>query len=1021
MLRDASSTAVLGGAPLIGIPHDTSANGAVAAAIAPVVDQGRIIGAVRLDYRLAVIEEEIADLSRNLGLGLLVAGAACAAFAGVLASSLAAPMQRLAEAARAVARGDLSRRARLRGRDEVAQAGAAFDSLAESLEALEFSRREVMSEVSHDLHGLATGLSAAAEALQRGALDDAELAPLLLQGIAARTRQISRLADDLLQTTRLETGRLVLETQLASPAALIEQTAAEFALQAAERGVTIHIQTEDPPALAQLDAVRLLQALANLVENALRHTPPGGTITLGAQIEQGWLHLSVGDSGSGVPSDEAARMFTRFYRPSGGRPGRLGLGLGIVRGIAEAHGGRVEVASGLGAGAIFTLLIPVATVAPALPAETAPARQHYLIAPITEGQPMIQVSQPRKAFGTNDLLDEISFHISPRDRVGLVAVNGAGKTTLMRILASELPPDGGSVTVTKGATVGYLPQDSGCEPGNTVRQELISGRAELTALEAELAAAEYELESTAPDDPALGEIIARYGLLHDRFDDLRGHDVETEIGIVMHGLGFAQDDVHRPVETFSGGWQMRIALGRLLLQRPDLLLLDEPTNHLDVAAVEWLEDYLRGYPGALLIVSHDRTILDRVTNRTLELSRGQLDEYAGGYSAYVEEKARRAAVQAKAFEQQQQLIQRTQEWIDRFGAKSSKATQAKSREKFLERMDRIEAPDGYDKRIALRFDAAGRSGRTVLEAMNLTRRFDKLTVLNKVNLSVERGERVALVGPNGAGKSTLIRLLAGVDAPDEGEVRRGHNVLAAYFAQRQAETLDPELTVLEQIAGAGETSVGELRGLLGRFLFTGDDVFKRVGMLSGGERSRLAFAKMLLAPSNVLLLDEPTNHLDIPSKEALEQALLSYEGAIVLVSHDRYLIDRIATRVIAVGDGGLEIHLGNYTQYRERLAAREREAAVAAAQAAAAEARAAKRAPSRAPGEAAAVRRKVRELETEIARMEAQTAELAERLADPALYLDHQKAQAVAARHERRTRQLEKLMAEWEAVAAQVM
>jgi ATP-binding cassette subfamily F protein 3 len=518
----------------------------------------------------------------------------------------------------------------------------------------------------------------------------------------------------------------------------------------------------------------------------------------------------------------------------------------------------------------------------------------------------------------------------------------------------------------------------------------------------------------------LDELVERHGLLQHRFDGLRGYDADTEIGIVLHALGFSTADAPRPVETFSGGWQMRIALGRLLLQRPDLLLLDEPTNHLDVAAVEWLEDYLRTYPGAIVMVSHDRYILDRVTTRTLELSKGEVEEYAANYSGFVVERERRREVQAQAYERQQALINRTQQWIDRFGAKNTKASLARSRAHMLERLERIEAPDAGSKHIGLRFDPAERSGRVVLEAVDVTRRFGPLTVLDGVNLTVERGDRIALVGPNGAGKSTLMRLLAQADAPDGGMIHRGHNVQAAYFAQHQAEALNPALTVLEELGDGSDLGQGQLRAILGRFLFSGDDAFKLVAVLSGGERSRLAFAKMLLQDVNLLLLDEPTNHLDIPSQEVLEQALLDFPGAMVLASHDRYLIDRIATKVVAVSDGGIQVHLGNYTQYRERVQQQTR-AQEAAAVSAGAPALKRQPSPAQLRRESAAARKQVGDLEAEIASLEAAVAELAARLADPALYADHKQTQDTIARHEQGAQRLSALLSQWEQAAAAVL
>ncbi|MSQ28282.1 MAG: ABC transporter ATP-binding protein [Dehalococcoidia bacterium] len=632
---------------------------------------------------------------------------------------------------------------------------------------------------------------------------------------------------------------------------------------------------------------------------------------------------------------------------------------------------------------------------------------------------MLQVTGLNKAFGARDILSGITFHVSPRDRIGLVAVNGAGKTTLLRILAGELEPDAGSVSVLNRARVGYFSQEGQATPGNTVRQELLSGRPELDAVVRELAAVQAALAALPPGDGQLGELIARSGLLQHRFDDLGGYEVESEIRLVLRALGFSAPDAGRLVDEFSGGWQMRIALGRLLIQRPDLLLLDEPTNHLDMAAVEWLEGHLRSYPGAILMVSHDRYILDRVTTRTLELSDGAIEEYAANYSGFVVEKARRVEAQGQAFERQQAFIAKTQAWIDRFGAKNTKASQARSREHWLERLERVEAPEAGDRRIALRFESAGRSGRVALEAMKMTRRYGALTVLDQVSLTIERGDRVALIGPNGAGKSTLIRLLAGVEAPDEGEVRLGQNVQPAYFAQHQAETLDPERTALEELAAGADVPDGQLRNLLGRFLFTGDDVFKRVGMLSGGERSRLAFAKMLLQDANLLFLDEPTNHLDIPSQEVLEQALVAYPGAIVLASHDRYLIDRIATKVVVVGGGAIETHLGNYTHFRERMLAREEANAAAVASQPAGPQRE-DRSPARLRAEAAAARKRVGDLESEIARLEIEIAGLDERLNDAGLYADHQRAQATIERHRTCGERLDLLLAEWEQAAAAV-
>jgi len=536
---------------------------------------------------------------------------------------------------------------------------------------------------------------------------------------------------------------------------------------------------------------------------------------------------------------------------------------------------------------------------------------------------MLQVTNISKYFGGDGVLQGVGFHLSQGERVALVGPNGAGKSTLLRILVGELEPDAGQVHLAPGRTVAYLRQDAGVTPGLTLYQEMLSLYADVMALESEQRRLEQEMARTAPDSPELIRLVEAHAELHSEFERRGGYTLEADIGRVLYGLGFTMEDYGKRVEQFSGGWQMRIALARLLLQRPDLLLLDEPTNHLDLRATEWLESYLRQYRGAVVVVSHDRYFLDVVATRTLELDGGRITEYSGNYSYYVREKARRLREQEAAYGRQQAYLTRQQAWIARFHADKRRSSQTRSREKLLDKMERVDAPAGARRTIKFRFPLTTPSGRKVFELRGVGKAYSEKWVFREVELLVERGDRVALVGLNGAGKSTLLRLLAGVEKPTDGAVQVGPNLLRAYYAQDQPASLNEGNTVLEEIYSAAPTdwSVEEVRTMLGRFLFSGDDVYKPIAVLSGGERSRLALAKMLLLATNVLLLDEPTNHLDIPARETLEAALADYPGTLVLASHDRYLIDRLANKVVEIEGGKVTLYLGNYTNYREKKAA----------------------------------------------------------------------------------------------------
>jgi len=528
-----------------------------------------------------------------------------------------------------------------------------------------------------------------------------------------------------------------------------------------------------------------------------------------------------------------------------------------------------------------------------------------------------------KSFGALQVLDDVTCAVGAGERVALVGPNGAGKSTLLEIALGTQAPDAGQRIAQPGLTIGYLPQDAGCTGERALWDELLSAFPALTAVGEELRAVAEALAARGGDAAHLAALVERQGALQERFEQLDGYRVESQIATVLAGLGFRAEQRRQPVGAFSGGWQMRIALAKLLVRPPDLLLLDEPTNHLDLAAAEWLEEYLRAFHGGVLVVSHDRYFLDRVATRTLALERGHLVDYRGNYSYYLAERGRRRQAQAAAYERQQRVLAEQRAFIERFRASATRSTQAKSRERLLERQPQVEAPPPELDTIKLRFTECPPSERTTVTLRGLRKGYGGRAVLAGLDLDLERGQRLGLVGPNGAGKSTLLRLLAGRERPDAGTLRLGRGVVVGYHAQDQAEVLDEDATVLAELRRSLPYGWSEerLRSLLGRFLFTGDDVYKRIGVLSGGEKSRVSLARLLLVPCNLLLLDEPTNHLDVPSREALEAALRVYPGTVVVASHDRYFLERVVDRIGALEDGRLTVTLGTYSTWAAKRAA----------------------------------------------------------------------------------------------------
>jgi ATP-binding cassette subfamily F protein 3 len=528
---------------------------------------------------------------------------------------------------------------------------------------------------------------------------------------------------------------------------------------------------------------------------------------------------------------------------------------------------------------------------------------------------MIHVEGLDKRYGERVLFEDVSWHVKKRDRIGLSGPNGSGKTTLLRMLAGLQEPDSGSIRMASDTTIGYLPQDGIVHHGRTVYEEVVLAFEELLALKEEQHRIEDALAHATEDGDGHDRLLERYAEVTERFKHLGGWEIDARVADVLKGLGFSLSDQQRRTEEFSGGWQMRIALAKLLLARPNLLLMDEPTNHLDLPARNWLEDYLADYPGSVVLVSHDRYFLDATVKRITEVGLKTLTDYHGNYSHYVTEHTARMERLREAHRRQSEEIEKTEAFINRFRYQATKAKQVQSRIKLLDKVDRIELPPER-KKIRFKFPEAPRPGRVVLELKGARKAYGPNVVLGHLDLLIERGDRIALVGPNGAGKSTLMRVLAGDLRPDEGVRLLGHKVVLDYFAQDQAAVLNPTRTVLEEMSSASSVSMGPMiRTILGGFLFGADDVFKKVAVLSGGERNRLALAKMLLNPSNVLLLDEPTNHLDLDSKEVLLDALGDYGGTLVFVSHDRYFVDKLATKVIEVGDGEASLYPGGYEDF----------------------------------------------------------------------------------------------------------
>jgi len=535
---------------------------------------------------------------------------------------------------------------------------------------------------------------------------------------------------------------------------------------------------------------------------------------------------------------------------------------------------------------------------------------------------VLRLEKISKIYPTGEVLKDVSWEIRNGERIGLVGVNGAGKSTQLKIIAGLEDATDGSLLTEGDPSIAYLKQEFDVDLSRTVREELFEAFQEASDLlhSQKLIQANMESELASQDSDYLDSLIKELSAIQSKFESINGYDLESKVEKLLPTIGFNQNEGDRLVRDFSGGWQMRIALGKILLQSPDLLLLDEPTNHLDLETIEWLEDYLLNQKVAMVIVSHDRSFLDKVCTRIVNTERGKSKSYLGNYTSYIQQRDFELEATRVAYEKQQKDMQAQKAYIDRFRASATRSTQAKSREKLLDKVEKLEAPENNLKGPIFKFMEAPRAGKDILSIKDLTHSYDENILFLGAFLDLEPGERIAFLGPNGSGKSTLLRLIMGLEEPDEGSITIGkYNIIPSYFEQNQAEALELEKTVIETISqSVPNWTQTEIRSLLGSFGLTNDSVFKEVSQISGGEKARLALALMIIRPSNLLILDEPTNHLDIPSKQMLEQALSNYNGAALIVSHDRYFISKVANRIVEIKDGQLIKYQGDYKYYKEK-------------------------------------------------------------------------------------------------------
>jgi ATP-binding cassette subfamily F protein 3 len=640
---------------------------------------------------------------------------------------------------------------------------------------------------------------------------------------------------------------------------------------------------------------------------------------------------------------------------------------------------------------------------------------------------MLSINNLSLQYGAKHIFRDVSAQVHSGERVGLVGVNGTGKSTLLKIMAGIQETDPGIVSRASWFTVAYLPQEIAMDLGDqTLYDEAEAAFDDVLAAQEELERIGEELAGLAENDPGINELLARQGELQHLLEGRDVFRIRPQIEKILFGLGFRPDDLEKPVHSFSGGWIMRLFLAKLLLQRPALLLLDEPTNHLDLDSLTWLEEFLTSYDGAMIIISHDRAFLDKVTGITWELSLGRLTVYKGNYSKYLIEKEQRLELERAAYNNQQAQIRQSERFITRFRSKSTKARQVQSRIKQLEKMERIELSE-TERQVRFSFPPAAPSGRDVLTLEGVGKTYGDKVVFRDLDLALQRGDKLAVVGVNGAGKSTLLRIIAGLEEAS-GTCRLGHNVILTYFGQHQARELAGDLTLLDTVYHAAtDMTITQVRSLLGAFLFTGDEVEKKVKVLSGGEKSRVALAKMLVRPASLMLLDEPTNHLDISSQEVLQEAMAQYEGTIIVVSHNRFFVNSFVNKVLEIRDGRATLHEGNIDDYlerrrREEEAARQQNSGSGAGRAEETASKKDKKNLRRARAQARQKmnarlgpwKKKSEAAEKEIEAQEAVKAELEARMADPDLYSDQKAWAETSQEYAQVERRLERAYQRWE-------
>ena len=647
---------------------------------------------------------------------------------------------------------------------------------------------------------------------------------------------------------------------------------------------------------------------------------------------------------------------------------------------------------------------------------------------------MLTVNNLEIIYGDKLLFNNVSVRINDNDRIGLAGVNGAGKSTLLKIIGGISETDPGVVKRPKRFSVAYLPQEAtAIDTGRTIYQEAENAFAEALIMQQDLDEINRQLAAVDPENPVYSSLLKQQGELQHRLERVDIFRVQSKIEKVLMGLGFSVEDFDRPSNTLSGGWLMRLMLAKLLLAMPDLLLLDEPTNHLDLDSLTWVENFLTNYDGGLVIISHDRTFLDLVTTTTWEISLGRLSVFKGNYSKYVEDKEVRMQVERAAYANQQAQIKQTMRFVQRFRAKSTKAKQVQSRMKQLSRMERIELGE-TEQEVSFRFPPAASSGRLALDIESLVKLYEDKQVFQDVTFQLQRGDKLAVVGVNGAGKSTLMRILAGLESQDEGKVKLGHNVKISYFGQHQAQELESSFTALQTLAAvAGDMTITQIRSLLGAFLFRGEEVDKKVQVLSGGEKSRLALAKMIVQPANLLILDEPTNHLDMSSQEILQEAMAQYDGTIIIVSHNRHFVNRFVNRVLEIKAGKSTLYEGNIEDYLFKLKTlQEKEFASRIEE----EKTAVSEQPAKQKGKAARqeqarirqaksknlnpLKKEVVQAEEEIGSLETRKKELEQLMADPELYQDQDKFTECSKEYNLLERKLKRLYQRWEEIQARI-